>query len=459
MLNLIFSSCEKYLDIKKSNTQSFIETAEDCQLILDNYTVMNTGYPSDGEASSDDYYLLEVTYNSLAIDQENKDIYRWLSTAQRNLSQPQWINPYKVVYHANLVLETVEDLKVNGDQTVLNGLRGSALFFRAFALWTVAQNYAAPYNTATATSDPGIPVRITSDINDQYGRGNVQQTYDRIIQDLQEAVNLLPPSSINLARPNKAAAYAMLARTYLSMGDYPQALVSANAALQINNQLLQFSTLSTTSTTPFARFNKEVIFHAVMVAQPLLNPGSATSNASKIVPELVNSYAVNDLRKNILLKANTGAVHGGTFRFTGNYDQSTSSALFNGIATDELYLIRAECYARQNQVAEAMSDLNALLITRWVPGTYVNMTASNADDALAKILIERRKELLMRGLRWTDLRRLNRDSRFKKDLERKLIRADKTEYVVGSLPANDTRYALLIPREVIINTGMAQNPR
>lgn len=465
MLSFIFSSCEKYLDIKKSNTQSFIETAEDCQLILDNYAIMNTGYPSDGEASADDYYLLEVTYNSVTSlgqnpeRQENRDLYGWMATAQRNLSTPQWVNPYKVVYHANLVLETLEELKGGTDQAVLNGLRGSALFYRAFAFWTVAQNYAPPYNAATAGADLGIPLRITSDINDQYGRGTVQQTYDRIIQDLQEAGNLLSPSSVNLARPNKAAAYAMLARTYLSMENYPQALVNANAALQVNNQLLDYSTLNPVSTTPFIRFNKEVIFHSVMAAQPLLNPGFASSNTAKIVPELINSYAVNDLRKTVLFESNTGAVHGGTFRFVGNYDQTTSSAFFNGLATDELYLIKAECLARANDVQAAMDALNALLVTRWVPGTYVNKTAATADQALGIILEERRKELLMRGLRWTELRRLNRDTRFKRDLERKLVRSDKTEYVIGTLPANDPRYTLLIPREVIANAGIAQNPR
>lgn len=458
ILTLVLSSCEKYLDIKKSNTQSFIETAEDCQLILDNAVAMNTGYPSDGEASADDYYLLEGTYD-FGVDQEDKDIYRWLSTSQRNLSEPQWLNTYKVVYHANLVLEKVEELKTTKNQNVLNGLRGSALFFRAFAFWTVAQNYATPYDVTTATVSPGIPLRLTSDLNDRYGRGNVQQTYDRIIQDLKEAVNLLPQTSIVPTRPNKAAAYAMLARTYLSMEDYPQALVNADAALQINNQLLDFSTLSTSSTTPFVRFNKEVIFHAVMAYQALLEPGYPSYNTAKIAPELVNSYVGNDLRKIILLKENEGEEHGGSFRFTGNYDESTSSYFFNGLATDEMYLIKAECYARATNIPAAMDVLNTLLVTRWVPGTYVNKTATTADQALSIILVERRKELLMRGLRWTDLRRLNRDSRFKKDLERKLVRSDKTEYVVGTLPANDLRYTLLIPREVITNSGAEQNKR
>ncbi len=109
-----------------------------------------------------------------------------------------------------------------------------------------------------------------------------------------------------------------------------------------------------------------------------------------------------------------------------------------------------------------MSDLNTLLKTRWNTngGTtpYVNITAANADDALVKVLIERRKELLMRGsIRWMDLRRLNKDSRFRKDLSRTYTL--NTVSSTYSLPANDPRYTLLIPQEVINNSKIAQNQR
>jgi hypothetical protein len=118
-----------------------------------------------------------------------------------------------------------------------------------------------------------------------------------------------------------------------------------------------------------------------------------------------------------------------------------------------LYLIRAECYARAGNISSAMSDLNTLLKTRWVSGTYTDMTATTADEALGKVLIERRKELLMRGQRWTDLRRLNKDSRFAVTLQRVI---NGTTY---TLPPNDLRYTLLIPYNVIQISGIQQNPR
>ena len=452
LLILLSFSCQKFVDIKRDSSQAFIETTTDCQLLLNSYTDMNIGYPSDGEASADNYYLNDAGYLASSTTQEDRDLYTWQSFAMRAAAQPQWQAPYKIVYLSNLVLEALQ--KIDGaDPAVKNDLRGQALFFRAFCFWQIAQLYAKPYSTSTAGQDLGIPLRLSSDINGMSERGTVEQTYSKITDDLLEAVNLLSPLFTVASRPNKCAAYAMLARVYLSMEDYPKALVNATSALQMNNQLLDYSTLNTTSNAPFTRFNKEVVFHSIMTGRGVtLNPGSATSNIAKIDLSLVSSYDANDLRRTLFFKANSGS-HAGSFRFTGNYEPVTTPTLFNGLATDELYLVRAECYARAGNVVLAMADLNTLLRTRWKIGTYTDMTAANAEQALTRVLSERRKELLMRGLRWTDLRRLNKDSRFAITL---------TRTVNGStynLPPNDARYTLLIPYEVINNSEMEQNGR
>jgi len=453
LISTLSFSCKKFVDIRNDTERSPVQTTGDCQQLLDNYDVMNVGYPSDGEASADDYYLSDASYTQTSLDAADRSIYVWAARAIRPNSQPQWQSPYNTVYNANLVLDAVENLRGTTTQTILDGLKGQALFFRAYAFWQIAQLYAKPYLATTAGQDQGIPLFLSSNISGRYDRGTVQQTYNRIIQDLNDAAGLLPTTITIASRPNKTAAYAMLARVYLSMEDYTQALNNASLALAIKSTLLTYTTAMTTSNTPFARFNNEVIFHSVMTPGATLMPGTPTSNIAKIDLALVNSYATNDFRRQIFFKANTG-IDAGTFRFTGNYEPSINSNFFNGLAVDEIYLIRAECYARAGNPTSAMADLNTLLRTRW-SGTYTNMTATSADDALAKILIERRKELVMRGLRWTDLRRLNRDTRFVKTLTRTV---SGTTY---TLPPNDLRYTLLIPDEVVVksNSAIQQNPR
>lgn len=408
---------------------------------------MNTEYPSDAENSSDDYYLTDGYDQQV---QEDQSIYTWQSSAIRAGAVPQWQNPYLVAYHANLVMETVEKLKGSTDPSILNPLRGAALFFRAYAFWQVAQLYAKPYNAATAGQDPGIPLRLTSDINDVSSRGTVQQTYDQMVKDLQEAAGLLPATATISSRPSKGAVYAMLARVYLTMENYPAALSNATAALQINNKLIDFNTLDVNTESPFARFNAEVYFHSL--TNDITNPNSTMlidPTYAKVSTDIVTSYKTDDLRKVIFLKNNGD----GTFHFTGNYEPFAYMTLFNGLAVDEVYLTRAECYARAGDAASAMSDLNTLLKSRWKTGKYVDMSAANADDALAKVLVERRKELIMRSTRWTDLRRLNKDPRFAVTLTRVV---NGTTY---TLPPNDLRYTLLIPNQVIMNSNLAQNPR
>lgn len=459
---LLMVSCEKYLDIKKTNTQSPITTAQDCQLLLDNYEI-NLGYPADGNLSADDYYVRDAEYGLDNVSQEEKLLYIWDASIVR--SEPsQWQDTYKKIYTANLVIEAVEKIGKEGSSNseTLNGLKGSALFIRAFAHWQLAQLYAQPYSPATADQHPGIPLRLTSDINDQSERGTVQQTYSTIIQDLQEAVGLLQSSSIIASRPNKATVFSMLARVYQSMEDYPRALQNATAALQLRSELIDYNTITDTLTDISfnTRFNNEVIFHCTAASRSILSPNDNGSFIARIDSDLVASYNANDLRKYIFLNQNTvfdevtqENIPDGSYRFTGNYEPSSSSDLFNGLAVDELYLIRAESYARAGNTVSAMDDLNTLLVTRWKTGTYTNMTAGTADEALSIILTERRKELLMRGMRWTDLRRLNHDSRFAKTLKREI---GGMEY---ELPPNDLRYVLLIPNQIIQYGNIQQNPR
>jgi len=460
-----------------------IETANDCQLLLNDYGNMNIGYPSDGEASSDNFYLNEPSFLSQSV--EERDIYAWQNNAIRVNASPQWQYSYKVVYLSNLILEALEKMKTTTSQEVLNDLRGQALFFRAYSFWQIAQLYSKPYKADESNQNPGIPLRLNSDINDESLRGSVQQTYMQITNDLEESVSLLSPVSGVPSRPNQSAAFGMLARVYLSMQNYQEALRNVEAALKLNNQLLDYNTLSRTSTTPFVRFNKEVVFHSLMVSGATLNPGSSTGNVAKIDDDLYSSYDGDDLRKAIFFKENsqterlknnlypgtpgaqefvTVTLPNGTFRFTGNYEPVTTAALFNGLAVDEFYLIRAECYARLGNKDAAIADLNTLLSSRWLAGKYVARAATSSADALNQVLVERRKELVMRGLRWTDGRRLNLSfsRQTKTIIFSGFVNAPVKEISINNtynLPTNDPRFTLLIPNDVILNSSLQQNAR
>ncbi|MEI9809089.1 MAG: RagB/SusD family nutrient uptake outer membrane protein [Bacteroidota bacterium] len=162
---------------------------------------------------------------------------------------------------------------------------------------------------------------------------------------------------------------------------------------------------------------------------------------------LYNSYSINDKRKDVFFKSISGRI-----AFTGSY---YGSSFFDGLAIDELYLIRAECNARKNNTALALQDLNALLVKRWKTGQFIPIIANDATDALDKIIAERRKELCFRGIRWTDLRRLNKDSQFAKTITHGLLGTS----TIYTLLSNDNKYVWPIPSSEVMYSNIPQNPR
>jgi hypothetical protein len=227
------------------------------------------------------------------------------------------------------------------------------------------------------------------------------------------------------------------------MGNYTLSYQYSDACLAQYNSLIDYNTLNPGTQSLISRtYLAEDIFHSRLNGYAINQP-----NSKSIADTLLyGSYTANDLRKTVFFTP-----YRGDYYFRGTYD--TKGYVYSGIATDEVYLIRAESNARLGNTGAAMNDLNTLLITRWKTGTFVPYTAVSAQDALQQILTERRKELLYRGLRWTDLRRLNKDNRFAVTLIRIL------NGVTYTLPPNDPRYAWPIPDNEIQLSGLQQNAR
>ena len=131
MLSVItlLTSCQKFIDIKPNSTITLIQTSNDCQLLLNDYADLNTKFPSDGEASSDDYYLEQSGYEYYSVTAEDRTIYNWLPGALRAKAAPQWQSTYYTVYIANLVLDKLPTLTDKPSASVKNNIQGQALFF------------------------------------------------------------------------------------------------------------------------------------------------------------------------------------------------------------------------------------------------------------------------------------------------------------------------------------------
>ncbi|MGC4102346.1 RagB/SusD family nutrient uptake outer membrane protein [Ferruginibacter sp.] len=434
--------CKKYLDQKPDQKLLLPNTITSLQALMDGESTMNLNNPGTGEVSADNYYLADATWSALT-SAAQRNMYTWEADITVNEYPNHWSRLYDVVAAANVTLENIAKIQpLPNEVTDWNNVKGSALLYRAKSLLTAIGYWGNAYDPNTSGIDLGIPVRLSSDFAALSVRASVKEGYDQVLNDFKEAATLLPALPKHVMRPSQAAAFALLARTYLFMGVYDSAAVYADKCLAISSLLINYNTLSTTASNPVPLYNVEVLMHTLYPSPAIL-----ANSRARIDSNLYASYAASDLRKLVFFKSNGN----GSYAFKGSYAQG--NGMFNGVATDELYLTKAECLARGNKINEAMATINALLITRWKTGTFIPFSATNTADALQVILNERRKELIFRDIRWMDLKRLNKEVLFQQTVYRKL---NGKEYTL--LP-NDKRYALPIPAAVIEMSGMPQNPR
>ncbi|GGG79957.1 hypothetical protein GCM10007415_10350 [Parapedobacter pyrenivorans] len=437
----ILAGCEHFLDKPSSSKLVIPQTLRDCEALLNDYSKMNGNYPSAGEASADNYYL--TTENWQYLNLSERELYIWGENAYP--AYTEWLYPYQVVYNANLVLKTVDELNPESHEVDrYNQIRGSAFFFRAFAYYELVQLFAPAYRIEGTNEVPSVPLRLTADLDGPAPRVDLETLYRQILSDLDNASVSLPISTRVPTQPTRAAASAMLARVYLTMGRYADASGAATKALDLQAELIDYNGLDPQAYIPFVRFNEEVIFHSTCQYSGLLSPYAAWVDST-----LVESYDSNDLRKSLFFSVNGD----GTYAFRGSYDGTMNGTLFNGLTTAELYLILSECKARNGDIEDAVGDLELLLRHRWVNCDYRPPVGLDREQLLRLVLHERRKELVMRGARWSDLRRLNQYEQLKFTPIRNINNS------IYELPPEDYRYTLLFPLEVIQTTSIIQNKR
>lgn len=447
------ASCgEKYLDIKPSLNQRVPNTVEDYLGILDAVNMMNRNSSHVlGFIGNDEFYMLDAEYHSFPVGADNnyqKNAYTWNQVVYEGgeTAETDWSWAYTRIMWANLVLSGLDKIDVTADNIdEVQLARGIALFHRAYNYYSLAQLYADPYDEQ-ADIRLGIPLRKESTVDEVLTRAPLVDTYALVFKDLMEAETLLPdrPESPFKYRPSKWAVYALCARVSLQMGEYADAERFASRCLELGQELIDFNEVKgTNETNPFplnSEGNPEVIFNTTLnnritLTRLYYHPDTA----------LLASYGTGDLRKDIYFSENGGG------RFTGSYDGS--NLYFTGLAVDEMYLIKAECDVRLGNETSALNVLNALKKNRYDIAYYLPYESNDPEEILDWVLTERKKELVMRGTRWEDLRRLNKEARYAKTLYRSIGTQD------FELPPNDVRYIWPLPAEAVQIGKYEQNQR
>jgi len=441
------SNCSRsLLDAKPDQALVIPKTLNDFGALLDNPNVFNVA-PGLLNIAADDFLITDAGWAALRTPLERNG-YIWANDVYEGQRILDWNNPYEQIFYCNVVLEGLSSVDSTMNPAEFNRIKGTALFSRGIAFFHLAQLFCEPFLSEAAGDNLGIPLRLTADINAPVHRASIAETYTHIFADLTTATTLLPASVPFKTRPTRAAAAAILARAYLSCARYNEALQWANEALEHSPPLLRYSALANSGPNPFPEMlpngNDEALYYAYLRTY-LFN---SNSSRNVYVPQATyESYKANDLRKTLFFSMSPN----GTYWFSGSY--ISTSRLFTGPTVGEVYLVKAECLARLGQAEEAISILNILLENRFVENGFTPYVAADISDVTGLILQERRKELIGRGLRWSDLRRLNAEP------EREIVVSRTVNGQTHRLAPGELRYVFPLPDEEVQLAGLLQNPR
>lgn len=455
-LVLLVSSCKKFLNVRPDNTTNINpRTVSDFEEMLNNSGLATPNYML-ADFAGDDVYLSDEVMNS-----GNKamayymNTYAWAPMVwQPSDDDAMYNGTYKLILPMNIILDNIEKADGGtGEQKAI--VKAQACINRAYYYLQLANIYGPDYQSASAGQDLAVPLVLHPDATQQPSRKTVKEVYDQILTDLQLAVNTpsLPDFGVDVIHPGKAAAYAMLARTYLLMSDYEKALAAADGALKIKSVLVNYES---TAYKPFTlrdqEANPEVLLARIYIDQAYVRQFNEAIYASISLSDLLGT---KDLRFFVNFKTRPTEKH---FEYKQYSDNNIPSMQFNySLTVAEMMLIKAECLARKGAEESSVALLNQLRQSRFKKADYTPLTVPPGEDALTLVLKERRRELFFHGgLRLFDLKRLNRDPRFKQDL----TRVNSKDSMIATLPALSPRYLMpFTPKVIANNPAIIQNQR
>lgn len=387
---LALLSCEGFLDQKPQKSLLVPSTVEDVRALLDNYNFLMLT-PLISWIMSDEWNTSDIDFETFPTWQQHA--FTW----QREIFDPQerssdYQTLHSQMFIAHTALGLIDKLG-NQNSPEIAALKGEALVIRARVLFDLAVLF-LPVPQSRLTDQIKIPVNLTGDVNAPLMAIGTSELISLAKEELEKAFLLLPDRSPFKTRPDKRVAKGFLARIYLYEQNWEKALESANYVIQGGDKLLDLSKLNSSSSYPFSLFNEETVYYQQM------QPTALTIRPStEIGKDLYGSYLPNDRRRGLFFRLNPtqGAL------FKGSY--SGGFQLFTGISLSEMYLTAAEAAIRTGKVSEGLQRLNELGATRY--SAFQPWVGLSQEKALELTMGERRKELVFRGLRWMDMKRIN----------------------------------------------------
>ncbi|MBQ9556436.1 MAG: RagB/SusD family nutrient uptake outer membrane protein [Muribaculaceae bacterium] len=252
------SSCSDFLD-KVPDTRVYLVNLDQLeQLLVTAYTQNN--YALVGELSSDNVVDNNspsddgVRYHLSSYDQFDEEVYAWkdvtLDINDSDCPSGVWSGCYGAIAAANAVLQKIEEFDQAGeiegeaitsaDRARMNAIKGEAYMIRAYHHYILAQVFCMPYRGPEISKTlPGIPyaTKPETELDPKYDRGTLQETYDKIEQDLLLGLEYVTEDYYEVPKYhfNIASSNAFAARFYTVKREYDKVVQYATAAFKGND--------------------------------------------------------------------------------------------------------------------------------------------------------------------------------------------------------------------------------
>lgn len=440
-----FVACDEWLSEEPSkSTQKTLKTTEQLDALLGNYSLFHQesvtpAYGTDDWGITPEFHTAKSGGVFNATTQLPYILY---ANEVDDSRYSVWQQEYPKIYYANMAIEQAMGLE--GPEEDKANLKAEGHFLRAYSMFNLALAHTL-YYTGSNGDELGLSLQ-TMTFEDSAARANLADTWAAIDADLQEALKITvklqgKDGRRRVWRATTASVNAFAARYYLYRGDLTQAKTYAEKALAEYSTLADYNqTMSFSQTTASYVINtKTGTEEKVTVYYPSTYNNRLSSAANFgtwfdmdgfylardmyhaswwFVPsqDLVDTYAIdlpggdsqNDLRFRYYFVEDFSlrtCSKDPAFHWWGVMAYEME-ALDAGPSVAEMMLIKAECQARGGDYAAAMKTIAPLRKARIDTEVYTELTASSKDDAIKKVLQERRREMCF-TMRWYDLKRLN----------------------------------------------------
>ena len=410
--------------------------------------------------------------------EETVDLANFIADADNFAALDLWRGPSPGILRCNFVLQKVPAMDI--DEAVKNRILGEAYFLRAHYYFILVRLFGGvPLQTEPADSDSDLLLP----------RASADDIYELIMDDLDQAIRLLPKRSeytqANMGRATKEAAMAELARVYMTYyQDYEHYQLVVDLCEEIRKMGYQLEADYADLWNPAKQNGVESIFEVQYYGKTNYDFWSNENQASWLstftgprnsgmaagcygwnqpTAEFVSQYEVGDLRKEKTVfytgcPTFDGMTYSSAYSTTGynvrkflltktqSPDYNTSNQNWVVTRYADVLLMKAEALNEMGQTTLAEAPLYEVRCR-------AGLTKRSDIEGLSqmqmreKIIHERRMELAFEGHRWFDM------IRYKDNYALEFLHS------IGKTAASSKHLLLPIPtQEREANPKLTQNP-